>query len=283
MADTFTYSILQYKHSPLLRESVNVGVLFYFPEENRLEFVSGNSYRIKAIYLDFDLHSYTYLIKHIHNVIKKYSNSIFQETELRQGFKAFIKNTFLPEDSSCLQFAEPTNSLKTSKDIGKIVKQYSQLLLPGIDIKKEEVIKHNESFIIKRYSHYLFENHKHLNNVIERDKIVQHNEVKFKFDFAWQNGTHNLVKPISFDLKEESDIQSKSATYFGYFTLLKDYGIQHNARFDILVASPKEQSLKKAYYKAIDVLNKVEGKTRIIREDELKDYSTETISNLEKL
>ena len=62
MNKVLTYSILQYKHSLLLGEAINIGVLFYFPEENHLEFAYGTSTRARAIYEDFDTTLFNSLI-----------------------------------------------------------------------------------------------------------------------------------------------------------------------------------------------------------------------------
>ena len=49
------YSILQYKHSPILREAINIGVLFYFPEETRKLYLNiTDSTRLRSIYENFD-------------------------------------------------------------------------------------------------------------------------------------------------------------------------------------------------------------------------------------
>jgi hypothetical protein len=50
MNKSIIYSILQYKHSLALGEILNVGILFYFPEEKQFEFALGDASRLKAIY-----------------------------------------------------------------------------------------------------------------------------------------------------------------------------------------------------------------------------------------
>ena len=37
--ETFTYSLLQYHHSQLLGEVINIDLIVYFPDSSRLEFV----------------------------------------------------------------------------------------------------------------------------------------------------------------------------------------------------------------------------------------------------
>lgn len=54
MVKQLTYNILQYKHSQLPGEALNVGILFFFGPEETPHFVTGNFHRVKAAYADFD-------------------------------------------------------------------------------------------------------------------------------------------------------------------------------------------------------------------------------------
>ena len=65
MGKFFIYSVLQYKHSLSLKEILNVGVLFYFPDEQKFEFVSGGFSRIKGAYPMVDTHLLKSYIKEI--------------------------------------------------------------------------------------------------------------------------------------------------------------------------------------------------------------------------
>jgi len=283
MNKLFTYSILQYRHSLVTREAVNVGVLFAFFDENKLEFVFGNSYRVRSIYHDFDPSLFNSALKFIQDKVKSESdNLLFNETNLKDNFHQFINNKLLREDSTSLQFTEPISAFSIN-DRSTTVTNYSKLLLNGIDTKKQEVIRHNEAFLLRQYTSYVFENNRQIENKVKRNVSVNYNNINVKFDLSWQNGTLNLVKPISFDLKEQADIQNKSAQYFGYFTLLGDYAQKNNCRFDLLIAKPRERKLYNEYTKAIETLEKIDANKKIIKENDLKTYSEETRENLLKL
>ena len=80
MSKKLIYSVLQYKHSALLNEAINVGVLFYFPEDTKkLYFRYATPDRIRAIYTGFDLSYYNALFKLIKNSVEK---SIIDHQEL---------------------------------------------------------------------------------------------------------------------------------------------------------------------------------------------------------
>jgi Protein of unknown function (DUF3037) len=286
MTIPFTYSVLQYKHSLALGEAINVAILFQFPAAEKLQFVAGNAYRVKAIYPDFDQTVYNYLIKGIEAKLKDESNSLFRQFNLNGDFKKFLNGAILPEDATALQFQEPVNVIGWDRDtdIGKIVEEFSKLLLPGIITKKAEAIKHNEHFLIRKFTGYIFEKHKQLESKFTKNQIiktkVQNKTIELKFELAWGKTHTNLIKPLSFDLSEEKSIQDKSAINYGYLNLLGDYARQHNYRFDLIVAKPQNKDLYKSYENALGLLELSSAPKRIVTEKELSNYSEETIEEL---
>src|SRR5215831_9548468 len=113
MNASFTYSVLQYHHSLLLGEAINVGILFQFPNEERIEFVSGNAHRLKSIYPDFDQTVYNYLIKSIEKKLIDVNGSVFSNVISKNDFKKYINTSILPEDATVLQFKDPVTALNT--------------------------------------------------------------------------------------------------------------------------------------------------------------------------
>lgn len=282
MKPNFTYSILQYRHSLLLCEAINVGVLFSFPHLERLEFVTGNLSRVRATYHDVDQSFLASLLKNIDLRVKDQSKALFNFHNSGLKLKQYIHNAFLKEDASALQFSDPITVVDTFRDYRAIIKSFSELLLPGTETtdKKTEAIRHNEGFIIRRFLSNILQKDKSLDSSIKRDVVISHNGVHLDFDLAWQNGTYNLVKPISFDLKEGQNIQIKAAQFFGLFTLLSDYADRTNSRFDLLVAKPTQKDLFGSYDQAIKILEQITAPKIIITDGEIEKYSEETAQYL---
>lgn len=135
MNSYLTYSVLQYKYSIVLGESLNVGILFYFPEENFLEFVSGDGNRVKAIYPDFDTSLFNGYIKLIKSNVFKHVD-LFNEKPFDSDFAKFIHKYILAEDAAGLIFHKPVNIKNVFADRQEAINEFSKLLLPGIHIKK---------------------------------------------------------------------------------------------------------------------------------------------------
>jgi len=277
MNNYFTYSVLQYKHSLALGESLNVGILFYFPIENSFEFVSGDGYRAKAIYHDFDNSLFNGYLKTIQTKIKKHVD-LFNENPVSYDFAKYIHKYILAEDAAGLIFREPVNVKNVFGDKKKAVDEYSTILLPGINIEKPSIIKHNENYIIKKFNGYIFGLDKSLESKFKKNKVIKTNHFNLKFDLSWEKKTNNYIKPINFDFSDEVSIQTKAAVFYSYITDLSDY--TNKSRFDFLITKPQDSTLNHAYENALDFLNNAKTTKQLITEDELENYSQNVLSEI---
>lgn len=277
----FQYSLLQYKHSLTLNEAVNVGILFYFPEDLAIHFVPGALNRVKAIYDETDNAVLTHLLKVIDKKIKDQSD-LFRAENFKPNLKKHIHSTVLNEDSTVLQFADPVIAVNTFKTYQQAIDEYTKLLLPGHNELITREKRHSESYLVKKLTKLLSKD-KDVEQRLEKNKVIKTDKFELKFELGWQNGSYNLVKSISFDLSDEHAIQSKSAQYFGFLTLLNehDYIETHNYKFDLLVLRPQNRNLFKAFDNALTILEKVDAPKEIITEDKIKTYSERILSELE--
>lgn len=268
------YSILQYKHSPVLGEAINVGVLYYFPnEERKLYFHITDASRLKPIYTDFDSKYFNSVLKLIQHNVAKYVGDLYAEKQLNDNLKDFIHFYLLKNDDTALQFSDLNSVINIYSNPEQAIEEYSKLLLP-LSIKKEApIVKYNESFIIKRFKTRLFLRNKVLAEKVTRNYVVKTDELNFKFDFAWQNGSLNLVHPLSFDLQDSQSIQRKTAEYCSYLGWLNKYTKENNCRIDLLLAKPRENNLQATYNKSIKLLNAVDSNKKIIPFDDIDQYT----------
>jgi hypothetical protein len=248
MNNQFTYNILRYQHSQLSGESVNVGLLFSFEGGPGYHFVTGNLQRAKALFPEFDSVLFQAIVEDISEKISfKPRNELFGETILHK--EPFI-NILLPEDSSALQFSDAFTAINRSGNLEKTMEQITRLLLPDWEPKKED-LRHNEHFILKKFADAISKRNVIIEHRMRRNQLIQIKGVKLNFELAWKNGTVHLVKPVSFDLKEDRDIQNKSATYFGYLNLLTDYAKRNDYQFDLLIAKPQDERFQGSYEDAL--------------------------------
>jgi hypothetical protein len=179
-----------------------------------------------------------------------------------------------------LIFKEPTTVLNVFKDKKKAVDEYSKLLLPGINIEKPSIIKHNENYIIKTFNGYLFGKEKSVEKLFIKNETIKTKHFNIKFDLSWKKDTNYFIKPISFDFNDEISIQRNSAVYYSYLTDLQDYAKSNNARFDFLISKPQILGLNRAFENAIDFLDDAKTNKKLIFENEFENYSQNILFEL---
>lgn len=267
------YSILQYKHSPIQQEKVNVGILFYFPDElEKLHFISGDTSRLKAIYSDIDLKYLHQIINIIRKNSEKYTKELFGLNLLTGNYQDFIHNYIIKSDDTALQFSDVNLGINTFKDKLKAIESYSQLLLPSLEKKQNVILKQDERFIIKTFHDKISKNDNKLEGKFEKDYRIKTDLIDIKFDLAWKNGSTNLIKPLSFDLQDTLSIQKKTAEYCSYLTWLNDFTHKNNLRIDFLLSKPQDTSLLSTYRKSYSLLRDSNTNTDIIPLEEIDGY-----------
>jgi Protein of unknown function (DUF3037) len=165
MSNHIFYSILQYKHSIVAGEVLNVGVLFSFPKKNKIKFVAGDLKRIKAIYPDFDTNLPVKINTSIKNKIIKldsetdslFSKKVIYTADTEDTLSEYIRKYILLEDSTSLQFSDPYTAVDVFDDPQKTIDEFSKILLPDHFFKKE-ITRHNEHYILRKFTEQITKN-----------------------------------------------------------------------------------------------------------------------------
>jgi Protein of unknown function (DUF3037) len=274
----FLYSILQYRHSVLINEAINLGILFLFPNDKVSYFEIGDISRVKKAYPDFDSVLIEKILNNIKSKVVKEHAGLFNPYDLFTDLNVF-KDSLLRKDDSSLYFLPIKTSVYPFDKTSKIVEQYSKLLLitlSGYDNRK----RHDEGFIKRKYLNKILEKDKTSIIALRKDVSVSSNGAKLEFDFSWKNGHLNLVKSVSFDYLDGRDIQLKAITYFGYLTKLKEYAEINKLSYHLLVSKPQDERLSEDYEEALYNIKSAQSPTRIIPEESLDSYSEETANGL---
>ena len=283
MNSVFYYSILQYRYAQSLGEVLNIGVLLLFPEQRKAVFLHPERLgRIRKLYPKFA----EKIIRSYFKGIVARTNQLTKQPEIFADYEAhprqLIDNEILIRDSSALQFGDVKTSVLYTEDLSAIGEQFYKLYLSFYD-EDEYQPRHDETYLLKEYKQLL---RQRLDGLLSREAFEHPITVKpegtsftYQFPFAWQNGSFNLVKPVSFDLKLEQSINEKATLNVGQFTVLTDYAEQRNARFDVLVARPKDRKLYRPYEQAVQLLSS-QPNVKVVEEEQLASYSEKTAEAL---
>lgn len=283
----YIYSILKYKHSLSLGESLNIGILIYILDEEKFIFRYSKSLsRIKSVY---DIIS--------EKTIKQYLSQIelrlhtlksdeihFYQNEVVNFFDKFIDKFILPQDGSVLQFSSSKNSYSYDNDSEIIANHLTNKYLLDKEKHVTGITTTKEPILVKKFYGYLsdldFDRiNLNENKFYKNYKVRNETGNEFNFDYAWQNGTLNLVKPISFDLKEPKGLAEKAYKNFGLFTDLRNEASSNNLRYDLLIARPTLKSLYREFDHALGLLETLQ-RVDIILEENIEEYSKKAIKAL---
>lgn len=277
----YKYCILKYKHTPFLDESINIGLLVYFSCERKFSFTySKNLSRIKNIYDNVPEKTIREYLKQIDNFVQKFTfkEDIFQAIEIND-FNNFISKKPITVDSSVLSFS----NCRTEQQYEFKNEFINNVLLNKYFIEDVKATYNHsrEPELAKKF----YDNLKGLNfELINKDEkkfyvdytLVSETGNPFKFDYAWQNGTLNLVKSLSFDLKESKSIAEKAYKNLGQFIDLEDEATRNKLRYDLILGRPKDRNLYREYDHATKLLERVKH-VNLIEETEINKYSEKAI------
>ncbi len=266
MNNLFQYSTLNYRPSQILGEQVVIGLLMVFHGEKVVKFFwPRHLARITACFPSSDL-----------TILRKYLKSFELKAKHLEAFDIgringdlWIDQNFFTKDSNSLSF----NSFKQ-----------------GFYDKPEEIITHfklsffknyepeqarkkiDDTYLIQEFNDSLKLFSPERQALIKRSYQLKTELVETVFDFGWRNGTTNLVKSLSFDLKKKDSIQNKAVRWYGEIAQFNEKAKRENIRFDFLVHTPQDKNLFDAYDRALKIIDGLEAKTSIIEQNKLGAY-----------
>lgn len=285
MENKYIYSLLKYKHSSILGESLNIGLLVYFDNDNSFHFIFNNRLsRPKSIYNSFPEKTIKNYLREINSKVSLVNSKIddFYQLEINKSFDLFISNYFLPSDGSALQFDNSILNFQYSKENNSIIDYLNSIyLFEQSEIKKDKEYELAKKFY-RKVKKYVNEVGNSNNPNFYKDYKVQNKTgVEFNFKYAWQNGSLNLVKPINFDLSEPRYVANKAHLTYGLLVDLQDVAISKNLNYDLLLGIPTKKDLFKEYDHSKKLLSQL-NRINLIEEDSIDNYTERLIKSISR-
>lgn len=274
MNNLFKYSVLKYRPSYLLDERLNIALLFYFEDRNELLFVHPSGLgRLSHLDAEAPIKFIKKYLKNFERNTKKLSGSLDNHSFSTK----FLSEYYLVPDANSFFFSDIKVGKYSSRE--QIINYYTDLYL-GV-YKNKITQKHDEKYIIKKINLSIAEYAQI--GFFERNITIKNKIKGTKFDFAWQNGQLNLIKPISFDLASKDTIQRKSFRWYGELSQLTNTALRDNLNFDIIVAPPQNLELTDAYQAIFEVFDDLKCSKRIIKTHEISAYIKNASGEIQSL
>ncbi|MEN0006760.1 MAG: DUF3037 domain-containing protein [Bacteroidota bacterium] len=280
MDQAFQYSILRYRPSLVLGEQLNVGLIFYFASDHTFHFIYPNHLsRISHFYPHLaDLTVIRQYLKVFHGIATRLSKGKWSQNV---ALSDVIQEYFLRKDANSFFFSEVKFGF--SSDADAIISFYKEQFFkyyenPQPKQRRNEVRLRNqfEKQLARRIDSL------QINKLFRKQVTIKNNIGETAFDFAWQNGSANLVKAISFDVSKKETIQQKAFRWYGELSRLNLSEKADSYRFDLLVAKPSAQPFYTAYDNALQLLETISHPLKIVEEEQLEVYAQEAVDTVQE-
>jgi len=284
MTDHVLYSVLGYRHNHLADEKVNVAVLVILPLSGRLYFLFPSKgevkHRLQHLYSDFPLDTLWRYLQSFHARSKKLSGKLGSYLE---DYSTLINDHFLIENGSALFFGG-LNTAPVWKDVPGTLAALQFRFLSDYDKHQpeERLELHNEAYISRKVKDlikdaFLKKGRDNYQLYLKEEKrTVTNGFAHISGEEYWQNGSTNLIHPLSLDLKTSESIVNKSLVLAKSAELVREKAAEQNIRFHILLSKPQDSNLQSYYRDAVQILESATNdRLRIIEPNELHDYSLE--------
>jgi len=282
MTHHLLYTVLGYRHSHISNEQVNVGVLVIFPENGELYFLlpskTALGKRLRHLYPDAAADTvWGYL-----RSFEKRAESICGKLNSYLGnFSDLVSDQFLTDNGSSLQFGE----LETTpfwKGREESLALLERRFLSGYATQHAEhtEVVHNDAYIARQVKQLIREAFSKRRDrdyqlyLKDEHKEIQDGAAKIVAEQYWQNGTTNLIHPLSLDVKTGETIASKCFYLSKSAELLQRKAEEGNFCFHFVLSKPQEKNLQSIYEKSVEVLEATNKNTvKVIRPEGLEKYA----------
>lgn len=272
MTGKFQYSVLKYRHSYIAGEVFNIGILFLF-DNGEIEFLYPKKLsRITAFFHDSPISFLKNTLSSFRMKTKNIYPNHTSDRLFQKDLADLISDFYLKETAGSLLFGEIKQGVYNNNQ-SAILHHFYKVYLGHYE--DENVHRKNEKYILDSVKHIIKDNFSpSIEHKLKINKILTDPNGNFeeKFEYGWQNGSLNLITPISFDLASESSYEDKALKWFARLNFLKQPAQDENIKFDILLTEPKEPYLKKNFDKAIDLIERSGAPINFVEELSFKKY-----------
>lgn len=268
MKTAYTFSVLRYVHDPVTAEFVNIGVALYAPAVKYLNAICTSHYRrLSVVFEPIDGDHFREITRFLESRIELLGQKLNSELPFANppGNIEAVLAQVLPADDSAIQFSTAGGGFTSDpeKTLNEMYVRYveryvSKATRPSRD--DEEVWKVFRAPLERR-------------QVIKylRPKRIVAPDYDYEFTRARKNEVWHAYEPISFDLAETDSIKDKANRWLGRVTTLADS--KEKFRLHLLLGSPRESKLQKAYVQAKNILNKMPDKPQFIEENDAEHFA----------
>ena len=272
MRTTYTYTVLRYMHDPSTGEFVNVGAALYAPEARFAGVLCRTTYeRFSCMFPDFDGNAFRSIMRFVNSQFHALNSKLQEDTFFGDRPRSVMElaHSVLPHDDTSFRWSEPAGGI--TDDPANALQKVFVRMVSKYDEKAEEGGRNEED--IRNSLREEFQRHG-VTRYLEPKTITAPNE-EASFPYAHKNGVWSCLDGVSFDLAKAETIKNKARRWLGLTVALSRS--PEDFKLYLLLAEPRQPDAqqRKAVHRAIDLLEEIPVKHRIVREGDVKRFTDE--------
>ena len=267
----YMYALLRYEHDIRTEEFLNLGLLFWVPEQRKLKFKhTENTSRLSATFPDSTP-------SEIFEVIKELAHR-FERLDVQEsapsGDLLNMAYSVLPRDDSSLRWSRLSAGVTESCD--STLDEIYRGLVARYEHKKARIVRTNRD--VWSDLELRLKPHNVLHAISKT--IVRSPMRKYEFDHSWQNDQRHIIAPISLDAEKADGIADKATEWMGRILDLN----RSNDEFTLalVLGKPQKNAFYSEYESAVDLLRKEtkSNRMKVVPADELDSFASNTAAEI---
>jgi len=279
----YQFSLLRYQHSASSGECVNIGVIMWLPETNRLLYAINERYaRLSTFFRDgFQGTSYRQMIRHLSSRLERVARDISGEVQ-RSLLEALptefgqIQRVIVPGADSVFQWSMTMAGVTADPD-----RRLTELMREFVERHEDlsDAPKREDADVWASVERVLTNRRLFGTGRVAANVEIRTPDYSYKFHAGWQNGVSQVIEPITFDLVHPSAIVEKATHWSGrLLTLSRAAEFQMTA----VVAPPEREDNREAFERARAILEKAPNMRRVVTESAIDEFAPEIERDFER-
>jgi Protein of unknown function (DUF3037) len=272
----FTYCLVKYVHNPVAGEMLNIGVLLFSDEVQRIVGKFDIHFdRLSSAFANFDGDHYRFVVRNLEFSVSQL-NDRFNPTLFQNEFESIqgVLRSLVPDLGLSIQFGGVLAGL--TMDLEEEAEHiFDRLITSQMPRKEKKSRTDEEVWIVYNRPLAKGEVTKHL-----KPKHFTSNNYDLKFEHTFENEKHHILDPVTMDYSQPESIQNRAIKILGQSTTLE--GNSEIGTLYLLLGAPKNPSHQNAYIRAKNLLTKIPLKKQLIEENEAEDFAKEITSYMKE-
>jgi hypothetical protein len=267
----YRYTLLRYEHDIRTEEFLNLGLLFWVPDQKTLKFrYTENKSRLSATFPDSSPSEIFECLKELADRFER----LERQESAPSGDLLEIAYSVLPRDDSSLRWACPSAGVTDSAE--SALEEIYHGLVTRYEHRKTRIARTNHD--VWNDLELRLKPHNVLHLISKT--IVRSPMRKYEFDHSWRNHQRHIIAPVSLDAEKAEGIADKATEWMG--RILDLNRSEDEFSLALVLGTPQKKEFFSEYESAVDLLrNETKSdRMKVVPADDVESFASKTLADM---